>query len=306
MGNMMDSNIMSCYDTDDTVFFYNQTTFRKIERRRKKTQAELPDDLKYSHLHPKLAALMSKESVGKEDSLADASASSLDHNSSSSGMLPELSDAFTKLRKQIDKLLSADEAVYYRLFIDNVEKAPGLLASLARYLYLWVGIKVEIPRSLEHNLSCSYEDFIGEVLVPKKEWQILDNKEKYLKEISTRIDDPALPHTDPKMMLNTRPTTALSFSRSVKSDDTGSILQADRSVSRPKSQKSTSRAPSTVQATATPLGGIQEGPKRRRKRSKSRADKNKKKIVQEEKTRSAMLLSKIFPQYFFRLSHYVL
>ena len=234
MGNSSSRTTASGQDANP--FFYEQTSFRKTPKRYKKSPNELPDDLKFAHLNPKVAAYFANKEKEKGEAPLD-----FDDGLGNKSLLPEINRTVSLLRNRLDSLLSTEEDQQRQHFFDCKTNASGLLLYLSRYLYLWQGLHVALPRSLEHNLASNFTQLIGEVYVVPREWQIISNKEDYLAKTlnsemtSQKADD-------------TRPETVMSISKSTDDGEPNSGPKESnatietRTLSRSKSKIQMSRA----------------------------------------------------------------
>ena len=162
-------------DGDQNPFFFEQTSFRRAPKRYKKTPDELPDELKYAHLGPRVAAFLAtkdkdklEESQEFKDGLGNKS------------LLPEINKKVSLLRTSLDSLLSSKDDQIRVIFHESKTNAPALLVQLAKVLYLWEGLHPSLPRSLSFYLGCKFKEFVGEIEVHPREWQLLSSKEEYL------------------------------------------------------------------------------------------------------------------------------
>ena len=157
------------------TFFFEQRSSRRLPKRYRKQPEDLPHDLRFAHLNPRVAAyLASKEKDQKipgefDDGLGNKS------------LLPQINQTVTLIRHRLDSILSNDSDTQRALFEETKSGSPGILIQLARILYLFDGLKVHLPTSLEHQLLCGWKELITEAKYTNRVWQIPANKETHEK-----------------------------------------------------------------------------------------------------------------------------
>ena len=162
------------------VYFLEQTTYRHIPRRFKKQPEELPQELRFAHLNPRVAAyLQSKEKDEGEEQTAQFS--------TKKSLLPQINDTFNLIRHQLDSALPNDEDSQRCLFNQARTNAENVLVQLTKLLnFIRLSFqRVNVPRSLETSLLSTYPELVENVqfsMVPR-EWQIPSNREEYLNKI---------------------------------------------------------------------------------------------------------------------------
>ena len=90
------------------------------------------------------------------------------------------------IRHQLDSALSNDEDSQRWLYNQFRIQAPGILIQLARVLYLFSGIKVNLPKTLEHQLLCGYKELTADVNVVLRDWQCQRNRDEYFQRLLTK------------------------------------------------------------------------------------------------------------------------
>ena len=153
------------------TYFYQQTSFRRTPKRYKKLPDELPQDLRFAHLNPRVAAyLASKEKEKAEE---------LDDGLGGKSLLPQINQTVSLIRQRLDSLLSTDSDGQRVLFEQAKHASDDILTQLANVLYLFEGLHVPIPKSLEHALLNGWKELIVNASVAQREWQNLSSKEAW-------------------------------------------------------------------------------------------------------------------------------
>lgn len=158
-------------------FFFEQTSDRKRERRRKKSPEELPQDLRFAHLNPRVAAFLANKE--KENSKEDG----FDDGLGNKSLLPQINQTVSMLRQKLDSFLNEQDSQRYH-FEEQKLSADGILLQLGRQLYYFEGTQPSIPRSLEHELMSQYKDLVNAAQHVHRDWQLLSNKEAYMKKLA--------------------------------------------------------------------------------------------------------------------------
>ena len=110
-------------------------------------------------------------------------------------LLPEIHETVNLIRQQLDNTLSNDEDSQRFLFSQSKLQASNILTQLARVLYIFSGIRVSVPKSLEHQLICGYRELATEVNYIPREWQIPANRDEYMQKLLTRERESAKSET---------------------------------------------------------------------------------------------------------------
>ena len=221
-------------------FFYEQTSFNTRGKRYKKQPEELPEDLRYAHMNPKLAAMLLSNDKAKEKEQA---AETFDDGLGDKSLLNEISEKVATLKDRFDSMMILPEAegdIINPVFCAARKESEDLLFALALYLYR--NLYVPLPRSLEFNLTCTFRDFVGVVFVEPKEWQLFSNKQEALREILAQEEKEK---NMSQTAVDSRPGTSISHTRTTTDDRMESVAGSrdDRSVmSRPKSKPPGSRS----------------------------------------------------------------
>ena len=165
-----------CYYSKMTsdLYFYNQSEFRKIQRRYRKLPEDLPESLRFAHLNPKVAALLANKERAQKDK-EDPFGDGLGQKS----LLPDINTAFQNVRNQFDSALSNDEDSQRYLFEEAKYSAQGILEQLSKIIYFYEELYKHIPKSLEYQLMSGYSEFTADVTVVPREWQTQEMKEQY-------------------------------------------------------------------------------------------------------------------------------
>ena len=162
------------------TFFFQQTTFRQTPRRFKKQPEELPQDLRFAHLNPRVAAYLQSKEKEKDDGVED-------NQFARKSLLPQISETFNLVRQQLNAALSNDEDSQRFMFQEIRANAPGILVPLAKLLSLARNVarhyKVNVPGSLEGVLLSNYGELTQDVQVVPREWQLSSNREEYLQKM---------------------------------------------------------------------------------------------------------------------------
>ena len=161
-------------EEESKLFFYQQTKCRKPAKRYRKTPDELPQDLRYAHLNPKLAAYFASKEKDQAVKVDDDFDDGLGKNS----LLPDINTKVHLIRSSLDHLLPEEDSQRI-LFDETKNRAESLLVTLAKLLVLIENRKHKllIPGYLEYYLQCSFRELTADVVVFPREWQCPENRE---------------------------------------------------------------------------------------------------------------------------------
>ena len=149
-----------------STYFFEQSLFRKTPKRYKKSPEELPYDLRYAHLNPRVAAHLASRDREKEQAF----------ESGRKSLLPQINRTISLIR---ESLLTEEEASRYR-FEDSKEHSLGLLDQLALVLYKFDLVKPSLPRVLENHLQSNHKELIQGTRYIPRDWQCAANREEYM------------------------------------------------------------------------------------------------------------------------------
>ena len=112
-------------------FFFTQTTFRKTPKRFKKSPEELPTELRFSHLNPRVAAYLANKEKEEREIPSEVFGDGLGNRS----LLPQIGQKVTTIRHHLDSALTQDEDSQRFLFQECKTSAVPILVQLARILF---------------------------------------------------------------------------------------------------------------------------------------------------------------------------
>ncbi|XP_064632512.1 uncharacterized protein LOC135490876 isoform X2 [Lineus longissimus] len=196
--------------SNNKTFFFQQSSHRKTPKRYRKTPEELPQSLRFAHLNPKVAAyLASKENKLKHPDDSDFTDGSflgfdsIDESAQGSvrkSMLPEISEAVSNVKTHLNSSFGiiADERTQRLLFEESKLTLPNILLQLERLLRQieFECIRVHIPKSIEHRLLQGYKELTSEAILIYREWQTIEAKVAYEKEMARRSEEEKLTDKD--------------------------------------------------------------------------------------------------------------
>lgn len=143
-----------------TIFFYDQAPNRSIPRRSRKypsSQVPLLSGVKVSPSAP---------FTGRDDNKTD-----ITDGLGKKSLLPEINLAYHTVRNHLDSTLTNDEDSQRHLFEQTKASAMDILQRLSFYLYELPNKDNLVPKSLEYQLLCGYEEFTRDVVMVPREWQ---------------------------------------------------------------------------------------------------------------------------------------
>lgn len=162
---------------EERLFFFQQDSEQPLTKKRyRKLPEDLPEGLKFAHLHPKVAALYAqKERENQRAAEKDPFGDGLGNKS----LLPNINQAVTHIKNRLDSALSNDEDSQRFLFEDTKTTAASVLQQLAKYLYFYDGIASHVPKSLEYQLMSNWKDLTNDVIIVPREWQTTEIRDQY-------------------------------------------------------------------------------------------------------------------------------
>lgn len=202
-----------------STFFFEQTSYRRTPKRYKKQPDELPKDLRYALLTPRVASyLTSKEKESPKVSDQDVDFGDGLGNKS---LLPQINARVTLLQNRLNSAFSNDEDSQRYLFDRAKGNSDSIIQQLIRILYLFEGLRINLPKSLEYQLSSTYKDLTTDVNYVPREWQLPANREEYLRKMMPTRDETQRSnedgHTDTGSISNMSRHTGDDDAKSVKS-----------------------------------------------------------------------------------------
>ena len=213
----MDPGTTSCLAP---TYFFEQTSLRRAPKRYKKLPDELPQDLRFAYVTPRVAVYLADKE--KENLKVTEQDGDFGDGLGSKSLLPQISARVTLLQNQLNSAFSNDEDSQRLLYERAKVSAGTIIQQLSRILYLFDGLRIGIPKPLEHQLTANYKDFTAEVNYVPREWQCQANKEEYLRKMipgkgeeTVRSSDDT--HTDTASVSNVSRHTGEDDTRSVKS-----------------------------------------------------------------------------------------
>ena len=155
---------------------------RKTPKRFRKRPEDLPQEVRYAHLNPRVANyLATKEKDAKSTDIQD-----LDDGLGNKSLLPQITHSVSLIRQRLDTLMTHDEDSQRRVFEEARSSAENLLFSLSSILYRFRGLRIELGKTLGDRLTNTYKDLIAEARFVAREWQSPVNRDAYLAHLVTR------------------------------------------------------------------------------------------------------------------------
>lgn len=146
------------------VYFFDQPCPRRgLGRRRRKDSEDIYDGLKLN------SSYLQYNHHGSYQSSDFGSSRSL---------LPEIKQAVSLLKQQLDGLFGDQEYNQRLLFEEALLTAPELLTRLEMYLNMFTEVKPSLPVSLEHDLMSGWQELIANVKYTVREWQCLSMQDE--------------------------------------------------------------------------------------------------------------------------------
>ena len=169
-------------EPETDTFFFKQRRVHKTPKRFRKRPEDLPQELRYAHLNPRVAAyLATKEKDGKSSDSQE-----LDDGLGNKSLLPQITHSVSLIRQRLDTLMTHDEDSQRLVFDDARSKAENLLYSLSIILYRFWGVRIDLGKTLGEQLTSTYKDLIADVRYVPREWQCLANRDAYLHHLLSR------------------------------------------------------------------------------------------------------------------------
>ncbi len=223
------------------TFFFEQTPYRRSTKRFKKHPEELPQDLRFAHLNPRVAAYLSNKEKEKVEELEEAG---VVQNKKS--LLPQITETVNLIRQQLNAALSNDENSQRFLLEQAKAGAAALLPLLAKILNVYQSLRSDkakklppltLPRTLENTLQSSHRELTTDIPFVPREWQLPQNREEYMtkmmnKEEQQKSDVESIRDGLTPLGSNSN----LSASRSGDQDDARSVKSAKSSKSNKETE----------------------------------------------------------------------
>ena len=169
-------------EPETETFFFKQRRVRKTPKRFRKRPEDLPQEVRYAHLNPRVANyLATKEKDAKSTDVQD-----LDDGLGNKSLLPQITHSVSLIRQRLDTLMTHDEDSQRRVFEEARSSAENLLFSLSSILYRFRGVRIELGKTLGDRLTNTYKDLIAEARFVAREWQSPVNRDAYLQHLVTR------------------------------------------------------------------------------------------------------------------------
>ena len=165
-------------EAENEAYFFQQKNSHTLVRRFKKNLDELPQELRYAHLNPRVAAYLATKE--KEQKLSELD---LCDGLGDRSLLPQIHHSVSLIRQRLDHLLPHTEDAQRLLFDETRQTSDRLLEHLANLLCLFEGIQVDIPPGLEADLLSTYKELIADVQYVARDWQCIANKDAYIQQI---------------------------------------------------------------------------------------------------------------------------
>ena len=167
---------MESSQEESNFYFFQQTSHRPGPTKRfRKLPDDLPESLKYAHLHPKVAQLYAQRERDQKAAEQDPFGDGLGKKS----LIPNINQAVTHIKNRLDSALSNDEDSQRYLFEDSKASSGNVLQQLAKYLYYYDNIASHVPKSLEYQLMIGWKELTNDVIYVPREWQTSEVKEQY-------------------------------------------------------------------------------------------------------------------------------
>ncbi|XP_040269320.1 uncharacterized protein LOC120984482 [Bufo bufo] len=168
------------------LYFYDQLKTKTIKRM-KKVPEELPSDMKYLNINPRLASFINSLNKNKKGISAQAekkhviSPKEEKQHKEKYTVLPEIgAPSFVKNGGDIhnQKLSQGvhDEDQFMNPFEDYKYVAPTLLYELGKLLRFFSRYEIVFPQGVVNVLNYSWKELIEGAVYPKKQWQSLTSK----------------------------------------------------------------------------------------------------------------------------------
>ncbi|KAG8578047.1 hypothetical protein GDO81_010368 [Engystomops pustulosus] len=165
------------------LYFYDQLKTRKVKRT-KKVPEELPSDMKYININPRLASFINslnknKKGVSTEKKQVTSPKEDKTHKEKFA-VLPDIGGpTFVKSggdHNQKHNQAINDEDQFMNPFDDYKYVAPTLLYELGKLLHFFSQYEIVFPQGLVNVLNYSWQELIEGAVYPKKQCQSITPK----------------------------------------------------------------------------------------------------------------------------------
>nr|XP_034307211.1 uncharacterized protein LOC105319401 isoform X7 [Crassostrea gigas] len=223
---------------EERLFFFQQDSEQPLTKKRyRKLPEDLPEGLKFAHLHPKVAALYAqKERENQRAAEKDPFGDGLGNKS----LLPNINQAVTHIKNRLDSALSNDEDSQRFLFEDTKTTAASVLQQLAKYLYFYDGIASHVPKSLEYQLMSNWKDLTNDVIIVPREWQTTEIRDQYYNSLrEAQSDDDS--DNETKVGKSSEKLESKSKSKKLNKPSIPDIIEDEFRPDKPANRRSESR-----------------------------------------------------------------
>ncbi|XP_066445963.1 uncharacterized protein [Eleutherodactylus coqui] len=166
------------------LYFYDQLK-TKTAKRTKKVPEELPSDMKYMNISPRLASFINslhknKKGISSEKKQVTSSKEDKLHKEKCA-VLPDISaPSFAKNggdnhNQKLSHGINDDDQ-FMNPFEDYKYVAPTLLYELGKLLHFFSQYEIVFPQGVVNVLNYSWQELIEGAVYPKKQWQSLASK----------------------------------------------------------------------------------------------------------------------------------
>ncbi|XP_075716224.1 uncharacterized protein C3orf20-like [Rhinoderma darwinii] len=168
------------------LYFYDQLKTKTVKRT-KKVPEELPSDMKYMNINPRLASFINSLNKNKKGVSSQAEKKHMPSpkedklHKEKYAVLPEISaPSFVKSggenhNQKLSQAINEDEQ-FGNPFEDYKYVAPTLLYELGKLLHFFSQYEIVFPQGVVNVLNYSWQDLIEGALYPKKQGQSLTSK----------------------------------------------------------------------------------------------------------------------------------
>lgn len=223
---------------EERLFFFQEDSEQPLTKKRyRKLPEDLPEGLKFAHLHPKVAALYAqKERENQRAAEKDPFGDGL----GSKSLLPNINQAVTHIKNRLDSALSNDEDSQRFLFEDTKTTAASVLQQLAKYLYFYDGIASHVPKSLEYQLMSNWKDLTNDVIIVPREWQTTEIRDQYYNSLrEAQSDDDS--DNETKVGKSSEKLESKSKSKKLNKPSIPDIIEDEFRPDKPANRRSESR-----------------------------------------------------------------
>ncbi|XP_069813402.1 uncharacterized protein [Dendropsophus ebraccatus] len=169
------------------LYFYDQSKIKTVKRT-KKMPEELPSDMKYMNINPRLASFINslnknKKGVSTQSELKKQATSPKEDklHKEKYAVLPEIgTPSFGKVggdnhNRKLSQAIN-DEDQFMNPFEDYKYVAPALLYELGKLLHFFSQYEIVFPQGLVNVLNYNWQELIEGATYPKKQWQSVSSK----------------------------------------------------------------------------------------------------------------------------------